>query len=93
VEPELTRISYTYLPSLKDLVAVDPKERLNFPPAALVNPTLKVAAAYIDDPMETLLAICDDADHPLKLKGDPDVVFTVKESTNEDPVFITRLEP
>ncbi len=41
VAPELTNTLYTYLPSDKSLVSPAVKVNSNFPPAALVNPTLK----------------------------------------------------
>ena len=45
--PELTKTLYSYLPSERLVVAVDPIEMSNIPPPALVNPTLKVHAATV----------------------------------------------
>ena len=56
--PELTKTSYTYLPSDKVLVTVEPNDNLNSPPLALVNPTSKVANACCDDPIAILFASC-----------------------------------
>ena len=47
------------------LVSVEPNDILKSPPAALVNPTLKVFSAYAEDPIATLLASCAEPVHPV----------------------------
>ena len=57
VAPDPTKISYTYLPSFNDLVSVDPKDILNLPLVALVNPTVNVAFGKAVDPIAALFVI------------------------------------
>ena len=47
VDPELTKTLYSYLPSERLVVAVDPKDTSNTPPPALLKPTVNVADGVV----------------------------------------------
>ena len=55
--PLLIKTSYTYLPSARSLVAVDPKDISNLPPIALVIPTVNAFVMPKVAPIDTLFDI------------------------------------
>ena len=73
------------------LVVVEPIDKLNSPPAALVNPTVNVAVAGLVAPTATDLTSWDDPLYPVKLKADLSGFITLNVDLKFAPVLIVRL--